>query len=820
MAPKKKSQSPTAEPVRGWKLWLFRLTAAIVAPALALVVLEAGLRLAGSGYRTAFLIPVEGRDGVFTTNPRFGWRFFPRHLARGPVPLEIAEPAPRQGRRLFRIFVVGGSAARGTPDSAYSFGRILEILLEASHGGDLRFAVHNAAMTAINSHVVLPIVTDCARHEPDLFVIYLGNNEVVGPYGAGTVFRPLSPSLAAIRGGIALRSTRLGQLLERGLAAANRGRTPRRWQGMEMFLERRLAADDPLLEQVYDHFARNLSAMVNVAAAAGARTLVATVATNLVDQPPFASLHRRDLDATGKARWQALYDAGTAAMANGRWQAAIDSLTAAAELDDAWAELHFHLGRARAALGHLDEARAELVRARDLDALRFRADSRINAILREVAAREAERGTLLADVDGAFAAGALPGRELFYEHVHLTLAGNYAVAREIWTVLAASDMLPPASAAPLPTLAQVAERLVLTPFDRHDLERDVLRIVARPPFTGQSGHQRDLERRRRSLAELRGRLTAELWETSAERYRRRLELDPDDLEIRRRFAVGLSARGRAPEAVAAWRFLVDRLPGVPAWRSSLALALADAGDVDGAVGELQKLLASWPETPEAHVNLGTVYEKDGRFQEAIVHYRRALELAPDDAPTSYNLGTALLRSGETTAAADHFRRLLAEHPDFAAAHHNLGYALEQLGDLDGAIASYRRAIAADPTAANAHNSLGLALVAAGRFDEAARAYLAALDAEPDFALAHFNLADLLLGAGRAETAVAHYRDGLRYRPDNFQARINLAIGLQLVGDHLAAAASLEEALALARSAGRDRLVEEIGRRLAAVRAAS
>jgi hypothetical protein len=52
--------------------------------------------------------------------------------------------------------------------------------------------VVNAAVTAINSHVVRPIVHDLTRREADLFIVYTGNNEVVGPFGAGTVFSPLS----------------------------------------------------------------------------------------------------------------------------------------------------------------------------------------------------------------------------------------------------------------------------------------------------------------------------------------------------------------------------------------------------------------------------------------------------------------------------------------------------------------------------------------------------------------------------------------------------------------------------------------------------
>ena len=108
---------------RGLKLWVFRLAAATLIPTAFLIALELGLRLFGFGYPSGFLVPVADREGIWTTNQRFGQRFFPRHLARTPVPLEVASGK----ENTYRIFVIGGSAARGTPDSAYNFGRHLEV---------------------------------------------------------------------------------------------------------------------------------------------------------------------------------------------------------------------------------------------------------------------------------------------------------------------------------------------------------------------------------------------------------------------------------------------------------------------------------------------------------------------------------------------------------------------------------------------------------------------------------------------------------------------------------------------------------------------
>ena len=74
----------------------------------------------------------------------------------------------------------------------------------------INFEVINTAMPAINSHVALEIAKDCAKHKGDLFLVYLGNNEVIGPYEAGTVFAPLRSSLSFIHFDKALKSIRSG----------------------------------------------------------------------------------------------------------------------------------------------------------------------------------------------------------------------------------------------------------------------------------------------------------------------------------------------------------------------------------------------------------------------------------------------------------------------------------------------------------------------------------------------------------------------------------------------------------------------------------
>src|SRR6266540_7399397 len=140
---------------------------------------------------------------------------------------------------------------------------------------------------------VFRIVT--ASRVPLSLALCIGNIEVVGPFGAGTTLTPRGSSLPVIRAAIALRSTRLGQLLGGVLRSITKHGDARAWRGMEMFLEQQVPADAPALAGVYEDFRSNLRDIIDVAGRSGARVLVSTVGVNLKDSAPFGSLHRGDL---------------------------------------------------------------------------------------------------------------------------------------------------------------------------------------------------------------------------------------------------------------------------------------------------------------------------------------------------------------------------------------------------------------------------------------------------------------------------------------------------------------------------------------------
>lgn len=612
--------------------WAFRFVAVGAIPLLGLLLVECLLRLAGFGYPTAFFVrhPATGPDR-WVENQRFPWRFFPVPLTRHPNPVVIASRKPPG---TCRIFVFGESAAEGDPAPAFGFPRILEVLLRDRYP-QLRFEMVNVAFTAINSHVILPIARDCARLEGDFWLVYMGNNEVIGPFGTGTVLGRQAPPLPLVRLTLALKATRVGQLLDaagqwlRPGAVAEQG-----WRGMSMFLNHRVRREDPGLARVYRHFEHNLGQILKQGRAAGARVIVSTMVSRVRDWPPFASLHRPDLTATQRQAWEKHYQAAVAAEEASDLAAAMQHYEHAAQLDDTHAELLYRWGRTCLAAGKTDDARRHLTAARDLDTLRFRTDSHLNAIIREFVAASSD-GVHLVDAERAFAEVSpeeLPGEEWLYEHVHFNFAGNYRLARLFADELAPHLASVPAGlqAQPPPWLAEerCAARLAYSDSQRHDVARILERRFAEAIYQGQLGHTGRLARLEAEIMSLRASAKPTGRRRGLELCRQALTTAPDDWVLHDLAARLLGVLGDANGAQAAWREVARLIPHHARPYTELAKLDQARGDLEAAVAGFRQALAVNPDAAEALEGLGLIYASQGRSREANGYLRRALRLDP------------------------------------------------------------------------------------------------------------------------------------------------------------------------------------------------
>jgi len=689
-------------PPTGWRKWAYRLIAATVVPALFFGLLELGLRVCAYGYPAAFFVPptaaVPGID--LASNYDFSRRFFPPALARTPIPLALATVKPAG---TYRIFVLGESAAQGYPDPASGFSRILEVMLRERYP-DTRFEVINTAVTAINSHVILPIARECVGYQPDLFIAYVGNNEVVGPFGAAGVVGSHSPNLSLIRANIAVKGTRTGQLIARLLGKIGpAGEGPQYWGGMEMFVRSQVRATDAELQTTYGHFRQNLDDICRATTGTGAATILCTVPVNLKECPPFGSQHQPDLPAERASAWERAYTDGTRLQSVRKFAAAIARYEEAIQIDDAFAEVHFRLARCRAALGDTPEAAVRYARARDLDTIRFRADTTVNDTIREVASARASDGVRLVDAERAFADAStdvVPGEDYFFEHVHLNFHGNYLLARTIVDTI--DSLLPPATRTPpgkppqVPSEATCAKRLAYSGWNDYQDVGQVCEMFRHPPFTNQSDRVERDRRWEKRLQELRAQRQPEQLKKAVARCEQAAAALPDDWMIRLRYAQVLSESGRTDDALLQCQEAVRRHPYVYSALNRLGSLQLRAGRLDEARKSFRAALRLAPDFPGARFGLAEVLAAEGHVDDAITAYAEQVDRTPDRSEALVQMASFLSRVGRQTQSLEKLNEAVSIHPEDPLLHVHLGNALAADGALAAAIQEFETALRLRP----------------------------------------------------------------------------------------------------------------------------
>jgi tetratricopeptide (TPR) repeat protein len=694
---------PQAMGMSSRRLFVFRAIAVLIIPILLILLLEIGLRSVGYGYRPEAIVKceVDGKE-VCCDNSRFGWRFFPKNIAREFTPFTFTE---KKADNTCRIFILGASAAQGVPYPSFSFGRILKVMLRQMHPG-VNFEVIVVAMAAINSHVVLEAVKDCALYKPDMLVIYLGNNEVVGPYGAGTVFSSFSSNLTLIRIGIALKGTRLGQLLTNILESMIANKDKQQvWRGMQMNVDRQVSINDVRLQTVYGHIQSNLEDIVHLGRKAGAEVILCTVGSNIKDNPPFSSLHSTGLSPTEIEQWQASYQEGINHEMAGAFGSAVESYIAAAEIDNEYADLQYRLGKCYWAIAKYEKALDRYIQARDMDTLRFRADSRINQIIRDVVSNNKTKGLYLVDAVEAFEQNSpqrTAGTELFHEHVHLNFHGNYLLAKAVFEQV--EKLLPNrpgesmGAGRPFVSELDCAGYLAYTDWDRYKTVDKVLDgFLKKPPFTNQLYHDERIKEMEQDLTDLKLSLTPEALKEVAAQYRQAIEKDSSDWMLRERYGMLLIEDIDDPaSALEQYRLVAKSLPHSYLGYYNMGTALFKLGDYEGGIKQYNRAIRIKPTDGYAHYLLASAYQKKEDIDKAIEHYSKAIRWRPDLVPAYNNMAEILMRRQQVNEAIDVCRKGLRFSPDSAILHCNLGVLLNNQNRRDEAIKEIRKASELDP----------------------------------------------------------------------------------------------------------------------------
>jgi tetratricopeptide (TPR) repeat protein len=282
----------------------------------------------------------------------------------------------------------------------------------------------------------------------------------------------------------------------------------------------------------------------------------------------------------------------------------------------------------------------------------------------------------------------LPGRQLLVDHVHLSFEGNRLLAAAVADAVALA-CAPRAARSEPPDRDWCADRLAYSRTAEVRMHVELLRRLARPPFTAQITSATDQRRERQMVEALRGLLATErgLANDNA-RYQHAIELAPGDWVLRQERGRFLQQNGAAVAAVADLERVVAAVPHHAPGHLELAVALSQAGEPIRARKHFGEAIRLDPTDGIAHFDLGQHLVAIGELDAAEESLRRALELRSDLAEIELALGKLLARQERHREAIEHLARARDLDPDDYRARFDRAVSLMALGREEESIEEY------------------------------------------------------------------------------------------------------------------------------------
>jgi len=386
-----------------FNLLLFLITLGV------LLLAEGVLRLGNYGGDLRLFIPAPKElSDYYRCNPDIGERYFYRQFTIPFPPKDLfLKEKPKNG---YRIFVLGGSTTAGFPyGNNLMFSRILWRRLQDTFP-EKRIEVVNTAMAAVNSYTMLDFMDEILEYEPDLILIYAGHNEFYGALGVGSL-ESLGQSRWLIKTYLKMEHLRLFRLL-RALISRVRGIFQRNHAGNQedptATLMERIVSEQviPLGSELYERgkeqFRSNLEEILQQADRANVSVALSELVSNVGGQSPFRSVQS-------------------------------DTFPPAKQVYERAQQLE--------ARGDYHKARQLYLRAKDLDALRFRATEDFNTIIHKSASRHKVQVVPMKQIFENHSSNGIIGNQLILEHLHPNIDGYFLMADGFYRTLRAAGYI-------------------------------------------------------------------------------------------------------------------------------------------------------------------------------------------------------------------------------------------------------------------------------------------------------------------------------------------------------------------------------------------
>jgi tetratricopeptide (TPR) repeat protein len=602
--------------------------------------------------------------------------------------------------------------------------------------------VMNAGGISYASYRVANLMEELARYQPDLFIVYSGHNEFLEER---TYRNIIDMPKVLVRLNVFLARTRTYTAMSRVLEwvsgdSNSLSRAQARYEltgEVDEILHHTVGPtsytrDDRLRKQIVAHYRFNLERMIHIARSAGSRILFVRPAANLKDMSPFKSEHRADLSNADRQRWAFHYQRGSALFDAGKSPEALAALQAAIAIDNRHAESYYRLGEVLFTLKRFDGAKEAFRRASDEDILPLRILTPMGEAVAEIAKRNRtpliDFVALLEKNSAQEQGHTILGKEIFLDHVHLSLEGYRLLALAL-----VEQMIQEGTVRPLPswgnkTITAVTQRIEKT-VDRRRQGIVLFNLGKVFDWAGKLAEGHDLFLRASNI--LGGsEVLARLGQSSVRMgkpqeaigfYRRALQEDAGDAGAHWELAILLEKQGEATEAFEHFREAIRIKPNTAMLHNDLGYALTRQGRTKEALQHLTEALQIDPNLVIARRNLARLLSDTGRSEEAIINYQEVLKAEPEHVGTHVDLGSTLAAAGKLDQGISHFREALRLDPDSEDAHYNLGTALlHKQGKLDEAVFHFSKAMKLNPSSAAVHEKLGFALAMQGKTAQADR----------------------------------------------------------------------------------------------------
>ncbi|SPF47033.1 Tetratricopeptide repeat protein [Candidatus Sulfotelmatobacter kueseliae] len=219
-----------------------------------------------------------------------------------------------------------------------------------------------------------------------------------------------------------------------------------------------------------------------------------------------------------------------------------------------------------------------------------------------------------------------------------------------------------------------------------------------------------------------------------------------------------------PQATAAAKEAVEKMPDDRDLRMVLDSQLADTGEADKAIADVRSMLKGDASDREVYMRLGIMYSRVKRWKDAEEALNKAEQLSAktdDKAAVWFLYGDTLQRQKKFDEAEAEFRKVLASvppaDPQIAATLNYLGYMNADRGvKLEESLNYIKQALSFEPNNGAYLDSLGWVYFKLGKYDLAEEALNKAAVHMGSDPTVQEHLGDLYQKTGRLKLAAAHW----------------------------------------------------------------